>query len=53
MDNRDCYNKDIITVEENDLKKRELMHSIISILEVLSNCECQRVLGYLSELYLS
>lgn len=34
-------------------KKGELLHRIISIAEVLPACECQRILDYLSELYLS
>lgn len=34
-------------------QKGELLYRIISILEVLSVCECQRISDYLSELYLS
>ena len=38
--------------EEMD-KKEELLHDIISIIEVLPVCECQRIKDYLSELYFS
>lgn len=34
-------------------KKGELLYRIVSIVEVLPVCECQRILDYLSELYLS
>lgn len=34
-------------------KKEELLHDIISIIEVLPVCECQRIKDYLSELYFS
>ncbi|MCI8378645.1 MAG: hypothetical protein HFH72_09025 [Lachnospiraceae bacterium] len=34
-------------------QKGELLYRIISIAEVLPVCECQRILDYLSELYLS
>lgn len=34
-------------------QKGELLYRIVSIIEVLPACECQRILDYLSELYLS
>lgn len=34
-------------------KKGELLYRIVSITEILPVCECQRILDYLSELYLS
>lgn len=34
-------------------KKEELLHDIISIIEVLPVCERQRIKDYLSELYFS
>lgn len=34
-------------------QKGELLYRIVSIVEVLPPCECQRILDYLSELYLS
>ena len=34
-------------------QKGELLYRIVSIIEILPVCECQRILDYLSELYLS
>ena len=34
-------------------QKGELLYRIVSIIEVLPTCECQRILDYLSELYFS
>ncbi len=34
-------------------EKGEFLYKIMSIIEILPNCECQRTLDYLSELYLS
>lgn len=50
------YYKDKIiemVVEIQNPQKEELLYRIISILEVLPVCECQRISYYLSELYLS
>lgn len=50
------YYKDKITklVEKiENPQKGELLYRIVSITEVLPVCECQRILDYLSELYLS
>ena len=62
MNNRDNPN----TVENNQFRdkiieslnniengKGELLYKILMILEILPQNECQRVLDYLSELYLS
>lgn len=49
-----CRNKIIKIIEKIDNpKKGELLYRIVSIVEVLPTCECQRILDYLSELYLS
>ena len=37
----------------NNQEKGELLYRIISIVEVLPACECQRIIDYLSGLYLS
>lgn len=34
-------------------QKGELLYRVVSIIEILPVCECQRILDYLSELYLS
>lgn len=34
-------------------QKGELLYRIVSIIEILPVCECQRILDYLSELYFS
>lgn len=49
------YKKEIIEMIEEieNTQKRELLYRIISIIEVLPSCECQRILIYLTELYLS
>lgn len=50
------YYKDRITelVEKiENPQKGELLYRIVSIIEILPVCECQRILDYLSELYLS
>lgn len=49
-----CRRKIIEIVEEiENEEKEEFLYRIISILEILPSCECQRILDYLSELYLS
>jgi len=52
---KELYKREIIELVEkiNNQEKGELLYRIISIVEVLPTCECQRVLDYLSELYLS
>ena len=40
-------------LKEVGTQKEEILHKISSIVEILPICECQRVLDYLSELYLS
>lgn len=49
------YKKKITELVEKieNPKKGELLYRIVSIVEVLPVCECQRILDYLSELYLS
>lgn len=49
------YKKEIIEMVEKieNLEKEELLYKIISITEVLPTLECQKILDYLSELYLS
>lgn len=51
-------NQEVIKLREKiegieNPQKGELLYRIISILEVLPVCECQRISDYLSELYLS
>lgn len=49
------YREKIIEMvwEIENPQKGELLYRMISILEVLPVCECQRISDYLSELYLS
>lgn len=55
MEEKNNYKKKIIEIVEKieNPQKGELLYRIISIAEVLPVCECQRILDYLSELYLS
>lgn len=52
---KDYYKDEITELVEKieNPKKGELLYRIVSITEVLPVCECQRILDYLSELYLS
>lgn len=52
---KDYYKDKIIELVEKieNPQKGELLYRIVSIVEVLPACECQRILDYLSELYLS
>lgn len=52
---KQCYKDKIIEMVKKmeNAQKEELLYRIISIIEVLPVCECQRVLDYLSELYFS
>lgn len=52
---KEYYKKKIIEMVDKieNPQKGELLHRIVSIVEVLPICECQRLLDYLSELYLS
>lgn len=47
--------KKIMKIAEgiNDKKRGELLYGIIAIAEILPIGECQRILDYLEELYLS
>lgn len=50
----DYYSQKIIEVMENSgEEKGELLYKIIKVIEVLPIPECQRVYGYLNELYFS
>ena len=51
----EVYKEKIIEMlrKNKNTKKEELLYKIVSIVEVLPDCECQRILDYLSELYLS
>lgn len=55
LNEKEIYRKKIIEMVEKieNPKKGELLYRIISITEVLPVGECQRILDYLSELYLS
>lgn len=55
MKNNEFYKEQITELVEKieNPKKGELLYRIVSIAEVLPVCECQRILDYLSELYLS
>lgn len=55
MSEKDEYKKQITELVEKieNPQKGELLYRIVSIVEVLPTCECQRILDYLSELYLS
>lgn len=52
---KEYYREKIVEMVDGikEQKKRELLCKIMSIIEVLPICECQRVFDYLSELYLS
>lgn len=52
---KEYYKEKIIKLVEKieNPQKGELLYRIVSIVEVLPVCECQRILDYLSELYLS
>lgn len=52
---KEYYKEKIVEIvgEIENPQKGELLYRIISILEVLPVCECQRISDYLSELYLS
>ena len=52
---KNYYKGKIIELVEKikDPQKGELLYRIVSIIEILPVCECQRILDYLSELYLS
>lgn len=52
---KNYYKDKIIELVEKieNPQKGELLYRIISITEILPVCECQRILDYLSELYLS
>lgn len=51
----EVYTEKIIEMlrKNKNTKKEELLYKIVSIVEVLPDCECQRILDYLSELYFS
>lgn len=54
--NKQEYHRDkIIELVEKieNPQKGELLYRVVSIIEILPVCECQRILDYLSELYLS
>lgn len=55
LNEKEIYRKKIIELVEKieNPKKGELLYRIVSIVEVLPVCECQRICDYLSELYLS
>ena len=55
LNENEIYRKKIIEMLEKieNPKKGELLYRIVSIAEVLPIYECQRILDYLSELYLS
>lgn len=50
---KEQYREKIIEMVEKieNTEKEELLYKIISIIEVLPACECQRILDYISELY--
>lgn len=52
---KEFYKDKIVELVEKieNPQKGELLYRIVSIIEVLPACECQRILDYLSELYLS
>ncbi len=52
---KDYYKEKITELVEKieNPQKGELLYRIVSIIEILPVCECQRILDYLSELYLS
>ena len=52
---KNYYKDKIIELVEKieNPQKGELLYRIVSIIEILPVCECQRILDYLSELYLS
>lgn len=47
--------KNEMTTDKNcdNITKGELLTHIVEILEVLPQCECQRIYDYVSELFLS
>lgn len=55
MKEKEEYKKKITELVEKieNPQKGELLYRIVSIIEILPVCECQRILDYLSELYLS
>lgn len=52
---KEYYRQKIIEMvgKIDNIEKGELLYKIVSIVEILPVCECQRIFDYLSELYLS
>ena len=55
MEENNYYREKITELVEKieNPQKGELLYRIVSIIEIIPACECQRILDYLSELYLS